>query len=61
MSFEEPTATIKITFDDLSPDAKSVLIIVYMLLITVTVYLHFQMLDRLYSLYKTRHYQSISN
>jgi hypothetical protein len=61
MSFEEPTATIKITFDELPPDAKLFLFIVYILFITITLYLHFQLLDRLYSLYKTRHYQSISN
>jgi hypothetical protein len=68
MSYEEPTATVKITFDDLSPDLKSFAFVLYILLLTVLLYIQIQLSDifiskvyMLYKLYKTRNYQSLNN
>lgn len=63
MSSDEPTATIKITFDDLSNDTKSFAFVLYFLMITLTFYLNVKTLDilasKLYSIYQTRHYHPI--
>ncbi|NBP15336.1 hypothetical protein EBU95_13190 [bacterium] len=44
-----PTATIKITFDDLSEDAKSFLVVCYVLTVTVTVFLNIRMFDMIFT------------
>jgi hypothetical protein len=68
MSYEEPTATVKITFDDLSPDFKSFVFVVYLLMLTILFYIQVQISNifiskvyMLYRLYKTRNYESIDN
>lgn len=42
---EDPYATIKVTFDDLPEDIRSVLVATYVLIVTVTIFLFFRMMN----------------
>ena len=44
-----PTATIKITFDDVSNDAKSLLMVFYVFMITATIFINVRLFDMFFS------------
>lgn len=44
-----PIATVKIKFDDFSDDAKSMLVVFYVFMVTATIFLNIRMFDMIFS------------